>query len=273
MVVPAPSGNNSKFAGDIPEFYDRKLVPLLFEPYALDLARRVARLKPRRVLEVAAGTGVATRRLLEALPSESQITATDLNEPMLDQARLRVGRHARVSWRQADALYLPFDDGAFDAVVCQFGLMFFPDKPQGLHEFHRVLSKGGHLVLNTWDSLAHNPPARIANEVIAEFFPKDPPRFWNIPYGTHDVKELRGLASAAGFKEIEILTVPIEGVSPSAKDAAEGLVRGTPIANSIMERAPKKFDEIVRRTAECLASEYGTSPLRIPLQAHILIAS
>jgi SAM-dependent methyltransferase len=272
VVVPAPAGNNSKFAGDIPEFYDRKLVPLLFEPYAMDLAKRVARLKPRKVLEVAAGTGVVTRRLLDALPRETQITATDLNEPMLDLARLRVGRDARVSWRQADALNLPFDDAAFDSVVCQFGLMFLPDKPQGMHEFRRVLSKGGHLVLNVWDSREHNAPARIANEVIAEFFPNDPPGFWNIPYGFHDVNELRRITSAAGFTDIEIITVPIEGSSPSAKDAAEGLVRGTPIANTIAERAPKKFDEIVKRTTECLAAEYGNSPLRIPLQAHIMIA-
>jgi ubiquinone/menaquinone biosynthesis C-methylase UbiE len=271
--VPPPIGNNSKFAGDIPEFYDRKLVPLLFEPYAFDLAKRVARLKPRRVLEVAAGTGVATRRLLDILPSDSRITVTDLNEPMLDQARVRVGRDVRVTWQQADALALPFDDGSFDVVVCQFGLMFFPDKPQGMHEFHRVLSNGGHLLLNVWDSLANNPPARISNDVIAEFLPKDPPRFWNTPHGSHDVKELRRLADAAGFGEIEITTLPIEGVSPSAKDAAEGLVRGTPLANAIAERAPKKFDEIVRRTADCLAAEYGSSPLRIPMQAHVLTAT
>jgi ubiquinone/menaquinone biosynthesis C-methylase UbiE len=273
MAVSAPAGNNSKFAGDIPEFYDRKLVPLLFEPYAVDLAKRVARLKPRKVLEVAAGTGVATRRLLDVLPRDCAVTATDLNEPMLDQARLRVGRDPRVTFRQADALNLPFDDGAFDAVVCQFGLMFFPDKPQGMHEFHRVLSKSGHLLLNVWDSLRTNPPARTANDVIGEFFSEDPPRFWNIPYGCHDVKELRRLANAAGFASIDIVTLPIEGISPSAKDAAEGLVRGTPIANSILERAPKKIDEIVRRTRECLAAEYGASPLRIPLQAHVLTAT
>jgi ubiquinone/menaquinone biosynthesis C-methylase UbiE len=270
--VPPPPSNNSKFAGDIPEIYDRKLVPLLFDPYALDLAKRVARQKPRKVLEVAAGTGVATRRLLEALPKDSRITATDLNEPMLDQARLRVGRDARITWKEADALQLPFDDGSFDAVVCQFGLMFFPDKPQSMHEFFRVLSKGGHLVLNVWDSLENNPPAHIANGVIAEFFAKDPPRFWDIPYGSHDVKELRRITSDAGFSSIEIVTLRIEGVSPSAKDAAEGLVRGTPIANTISERAPKKFEEIVRRTSACLAERYGASPLRIPLQAHVLTA-
>jgi ubiquinone/menaquinone biosynthesis C-methylase UbiE len=271
VAVPAPA-DNSKFAGEIPEFYDRKLVPLLFEPYAIDLAKRVARLKPRQVLEVAAGTGVVTRRLLDVLPRETQITATDLNEPMLDLARLRVGRDARVTWRQADALNLPFDDGAFDAVVCQFGLMFLPDKPQGMHEFRRVLSKGGHLILSVWDALEHNPSARIANDVIAEFFPTDPPRFFDVPYGSHDVKELRRIASAAGFTDIEIITLQIEGTSPSAKDAAEGFVRGTPMANALLERAPRKFDEIVKRTSECLAAEYGASPLRIPLQAHIMTA-
>jgi ubiquinone/menaquinone biosynthesis C-methylase UbiE len=273
MVMPDPSGDNSKFAGAIPELYERKLGPLFFEPYALDLARRTAKLKPRKILEVAAGTGILTRRLVDVLPREARITATDLNEPMLDQARLRVGRDERIIWRQADALNLPFDDGAFDAVVCQFGLMFFPDKPQGMHEFSRVLAAGGHLLLSVWDSLENNPLGRISNAVIAEFFPEDPPAFWKIPFGFHDVKELKRIATAAGFIDVRIDTVRVEGSSPSADDAADGLVRGTPMANTILERAPDKFAEIVGRTSECLAAEYGASPLRVPMQAHVLTAA
>jgi hypothetical protein len=151
--------------------------------------------------------------------------------------------------------------------------MFFPDKPQGMHEFHRVLSKRGHLLLNVWDSLANNPLGRISNDVIAEFFPGDPPAFWKIPFGFHDVKELRRVTAAAGFIDIRIDTVSVEGSSPTAQDAAEGLVRGTPMANAILERAPEKFGEIVQRTSECLAAEYGESPLRIPMQAHVLTAT
>src|SRR5690349_2607472 len=115
------------FAGSIPELYETQLVPLIFEPYAADLARRVAALHPSRVLETAAGTGVVTRAMARLLPAHAELIATDLNQPMLDRAAA-VGTERAVRWLQADAMRLPFDDASFDVVVCQFGVMFFPDK-------------------------------------------------------------------------------------------------------------------------------------------------
>lgn len=268
----APSAN-AQFDGSIPEFYDRHLGPLLFEPYAADLARRVAKLRPRNVLEVAAGTGIVTRRLLEVLPRDSRLTVTDLNEPMLEHARRRVGQDSRLSWRQADALDLPFDDGEFDTVVCQFGLMFFPDKSQGMHEFHRVLSPGGHLLLSVWDSLDNNPLGAITHTTIAEFFPVDPPEFYKTPFGFHDVAELRKVATGSGFRDVEIETLSFEAKSPSAREAAKGLVRGNPVVNAIRERAPDRLEEIERRTSQRLAERYGSRPLRIPMQAHVMTAA
>ena len=268
----APSAN-AQFDGSIPELYDRYLGPLLFEPYAVDLARRLAKLRPRNVLEVAAGTGIVTRRLLDVLPRGSRLTVTDLNEPMLEHARRRVGEDPRLSWRQADALDLPFDNGAFDNVVCQFGLMFFPDKAQGMREFHRVLSPGGHLLLNVWDSLGHNPLGAVTHATIAEFFPVDPPEFYKTPFGFHDVAELRKAAADAGFRDVEIETVAFEAMSPSAAEAAKGLVRGNPVVNAIRERAPERLEEIERRTSQRLAERYGSRPLRIPMQAHVMTAA
>ena len=264
---------NAQFDGSIPELYDRYLGPLLFEPYAVDLARRLAKLRPRNVLEVAAGTGIVTRRLLEALPRGSRLTVTDLNEPMLEHARRRVGEDSRLSWRQADALDLPFDDGAFDSVVCQFGLMFFPDKAQGMREFHRVLSPGGHLLLNVWDSLDHNPLGAVTHATIGAFFPVDPPEFYKTPFGFHDVAELRNVAADAGFGDVEIETLAFEAMSPSATEAAKGLVRGNPVVNAIRERAPERLEDIERRTGQQLAERYGSRPLRIPMQAHVMTAA
>ena len=109
------------FAGSIPEIYERFLVPLIFESYALDLAERLAKTRPQDVLETAAGTGVLTRAIASRVPSHARIVATDLNQPMLDHARTRLSHDGRVEWRQADALALPFADQTFDAVAASSG--------------------------------------------------------------------------------------------------------------------------------------------------------
>ena len=166
------------FAGSIPENYERLLVPLIFEDYARDLAERVARVEPQDVLETAAGTGVVTRALASRLPANVRYVATDLNQPMLDHAAAKQPDENRVTWRQADALALPFEDQKFDVVVCQFGAMFFPDKVAAYREARRVLKPGGHLFFNVWDRISANEFADVVIEALAALFPQDPPRFW-----------------------------------------------------------------------------------------------
>ena len=181
------------FIGSIPELYDRLMVPLIFEPYAADLATRVAAAAPRAVLETAAGTGVVTRALASRLPADVQITATDLNQPMLNYAMARQSGDKRISWKQADALALPFDDQSFDVVVCEFGAMFFPDKVQGYKEARRVLKPGGRLLFNVWDKISENDFAHTIAQALAEVFPDDPPRFMaRTPHGYHDGKQISG---------------------------------------------------------------------------------
>ncbi len=165
------------FGGSIPEVYDRLLVPLIFEAYASDLADRIARADPQHVLEVAAGTGALTRAIASRLPAHVRIVATDLNQPMIDHAAARQSRDARIAWRQADALALPFEEQSFDVVACQFGAMFFPDKVQGYREVRRVLKRGGHFIFNVWDRIAENEFADVVTEALALLFPQDPPRF------------------------------------------------------------------------------------------------
>ena len=188
------------FAGSIPETYDRFLVPLIFESYARDLAERLARVEPREVLETAAGTGVLTRAA-SRLPAQARIVATDLNLPMLDHAQRR-SHDGRITWRQADALALPFEDQSFDVVACQFGAMFFPDKVQGYREARRVLKPGGRFLFNVWDRISENEFADVVTQALATLFPQDPPRFMaRIPHGYHDVEKIRKELMAAGFKE------------------------------------------------------------------------
>jgi ubiquinone/menaquinone biosynthesis C-methylase UbiE len=264
---------HATFNGTVPETYDRFLGPLLFEPFAIDLAGKVGKLKPQNVLEVAAGTGIVTREMLKTLPRNSRLSVTDLNDPMIDYARNQVGEDSRVSWRQADAMELPFDDGEFDAVVCQFGIMFFPDKALGMREFYRVLAAGGTLLLSVWDSLDRNPPQATIRVALAEVFPEDPPDFYNVAFSMCDVNALRALAAAAGFSNVKIETLLLEGRSPSAGDAATGLVGGNPVINAIRERAPELVSTIEKRTRERLADRFGTGEIKVPLRAHVLTAS
>ena len=159
------SDRAADFTGSIPSFYDQGLGPIFFDEFADDIARRVAVSAPTRVLEIAAGTGIVTRRLRDLLPPESYLTATDLNPPMLEVARRKFHSDEMVEFQPADATALPFADASFDAVMCQFGVMFFPDKDKGHREAHRVLVSGGRYLFSVWDSHRHNPIGRLITEV------------------------------------------------------------------------------------------------------------
>src|SRR6185436_20903139 len=198
--------------------YDKYLVPLIFEPYAIDLARRLAALPLTNVLELAAGTGVVTRRLAMALPDTVFIVATDLSQPMLDQAA-SVGTRRPVEWRQADAFQLPFDKGSFDAVVCQFGVMFLPDKARAFAEARRVLRRGGTFIFNTWDRIEENEFPQVVGEALAQRFPQDPPRFMErVPHGYHDTATIRRDLSGGGFSsEPRIETVAARSRAAAAR--------------------------------------------------------
>src|SRR5581483_10713346 len=214
---------DKQFAGSIPELYDRSLVPLIFDGYARDLAQRVAARAPKQVLEVAAGTGAATRAMLARLPADVRITATDLNQPMLDHAMKRVA-DPRVAWKQADALALPFADQSFDVVVCQFGAMFFPDKVQGYREARRVLRTNGTYLFNVWDKLADNEFTDVATQALATVFPEDPPRFMaRTPHGYYDTSRIRGDLNEAGFNRIELETLAQVSRAASAREVAIAL--------------------------------------------------
>jgi SAM-dependent methyltransferase len=252
------------FAGSIPEAYDRHLGPMIIDPHASDLAQRVRVGPSAHVLELACGTGILTRHLLANLPQDAHVVATDLYPPMFEYAKRAVGPNPRVEWQAADATRLPFPDGMFEAVACQFGIMFFPDKPMAVREAHRVLVHGGQLVFNTWDSFDHNPPARVAHEVAARLFPENPPDFLSIPYGFHDIDRIGTLVQHQGFRDVQISTVERTTEVPTARDAATGFVRGTPLINLIRERDPSREDKVVEAVAAEIAQSFGDRPARIP---------
>ena len=260
------------FVGAIPPNYDRYLGPIFFQQYADDLATRLPATLGLRILETACGTGIVTERLLARLDGHGTVVATDLNDAMLAHARARTGERPDLEWQRADATALPFPAGSFDAVVCQFGLMFFPDKAAGIREAFRVLRPGGRYLFNVWDAIEHNSIARITHQTVAAFFPSDPPQFYRVPFGFHDGAVISRLLEDAGFEAITSEVVEKVGASPSAEDAARGLIDGNPISAEIMHRRPDALEDIKRAVAANIARELGDHPVRCPLRALVFAA-
>jgi SAM-dependent methyltransferase len=259
------------FAGSIPKIYDTYLVPLIFQPYANDLARRMAAQPLRRVLEIAAGTGVVTRALDAALPEPVDIVATDLNQAMLDHAQA-IGTRRRVTWRQADAMQLPFAAGEFDAVVCQFGVMFFPDKPKAFAETRRVLARDGVFVFNVWDRIEENEFAATVMDALAGVFPDDPPRFMaRTPHGYHEQAAIAGDLAQGGFRApADIVTVTARSRAESPRIPAVAYCQGTPWRNEIEARNASRLGEATDAAEQALARRFGAGAVEGKIQAHVV---
>ncbi len=264
---------HAQFVGSIPEVYDSHLGPLLFQFSALDLARRVGGALPGagKVLEVACGTGISTDHLWRALGPDTEIVATDLNDAMLAYAKEKRGALAGVRYERADAQALPFGDETFDAVVCQFGIMFFPDKAGAMAEFARVLRPGGILAFNVWESLAHNRVAGIAQETIASFFESDPPDFLTVPFGYFAIEPIRALIAGAGLAAPEFDTVSATVDCPDIHSVARGFVEGNPGILQIRERARVDPEDIVAAVAARIEDTYGPAPTSIPLREIVFV--
>lgn len=261
----------AQFTGSVPERYHRYLAPWLFDPYAIDLVARLPQRAGLRVLEIAAGTGIVTRHLREALPADATLVATDLNDAMVDYARTAV-LNPGITWQQADAQALPFADASFDVIICQFGFMFLPDKVTGFREARRVLGDGGVLLGNVWHSREENPFARIVQDLLEERLPEDPPRFLDTPYGYGDHERLRADLAAAGWDDIRLDVVQKETDADSAHDVALGVLTGTPLSHELREHGadPDAFGaELTKR----LAAVGGDRPFRASLTATVLTAT
>jgi len=266
--------NEKVFAGSIPQVYDTYLVPLIFESYAKDIAERTVTLAPKAVLETAAGSGVVTRVLAPRLASDTRYVVTDLSQPMLDYAANKQPSDDRIEWRQADALDLPFNDASFDAVVCQFSVMFFPDKVAGYAEARRVLRPGGSFLFNVWDHIEANEFAHVVTEAAATVFPDDPPRFLaRTPHGYHDVELIRDELGKAGFSQVSIDTLEETSSAPSPRHAAVAYCQGTPLRNEIETRDPSLLDHVTDLATEAIAARFGDGPVTGKIRGYVVEAA
>jgi SAM-dependent methyltransferase len=261
----------SQTAQDMPLFYDQGLGPVYFADFAEDIARRAAAVAPLRVLEVAAGTGIVSRRLRDFLPAEAHLVVTDLNSAMLDVARAKFGPEEGVDFQPANALSLPFGDEGFDALICQFGVMFFPDKEKACREAYRVLASGGHYIFSVWDSERHNPAARLLKDLVARFCPVDPPRFAGVAYTYHQIDPVRDLLDSVGFTGVNVSVVDMQKVVEDAYSLARGQIYGSPLFDEFRLRGIEA-ETVVDAFAEMLICEFGSQPTRIPLRAIVFEA-
>ena len=260
---------SARFVGSIPEHYDQGLGPHIFEGYADDLASRVAELNPRSVLELAAGTGIVSRKLRDHLGNDCELVASDLNEPMLDVAKSKFEAGDSVRFEQIDAMAIPYADSTFDVLTCQFGVMFFPDKARSYQEAQRVLKPGGSYLFNVWGSWESNPFARVVHETVEQFFPDSPPGFYRVPFGYHDAEEIRGSLREAGFSGVTAVHVPLTSTIRSAEGFSRGLIFGNPIYDEVVERGGDP-EAICAAVCEAIGTHLGSE---MPLQALVVCAS
>ena len=259
------------FAGSVPEIYERYLVPLIFQTYASDLAARVESLASGSLLEVAAGTGVVTREMAARLPGTVQVTATDLNQPMLDFAAA-IGTTRPVVWQQADVMDLPFDDDSFDAAVCQFGVMFFPDRPRAFAEICRVLCPGGMFVFNVWDRLDENEFMQTVSAALGTVFPDDPPRFAaRVAYGYYDAAIIQADLAAGGFvSRARVEALEARSRAKTCRIPAIGFCQGIPLRNAIEARDPARLEEATSAAATAIAQRFGPADIDAKIRAYVI---
>lgn len=257
------------FSGNIPRYYDAHLGPMFFEPYAMDMANRIGKLAPKKILELASGTGRLTKLLPAVAAKDASIIASDINPAMVNYAQ-QVHRDERIMWLEIDAVSLPFTDHFFDCVVVQFGVMFYSDRARAFREAWRVLKPGGTFLFNCWDEVAHNPMPSITNETLQHFFPTDTPAFYQVPFSYYDKSTITANLKEAGFTDIAIELVKLTGFSMSAADAAKGLIQGTPTITAIEERDASKTPLIMDMLERKIADRFGKEGIQVPLQAYVV---
>jgi SAM-dependent methyltransferase len=264
-----PATTPISWSGTFPQNYEDNL-KFIFGPYADDLANRVD-LPSGNILELACGTGQVTQRLAAKLNRDVNIWATDLSPDMMAVAQQKVNAQ-NISWAQVDMCAIPYSEAYFDVVVCQFGLMFAPDKLKALQEIYRVLNKGGRLIFNTWGLLANNKVFQIFNETLVNLMNFDLAGAEQGPFSLQDEQAVRRLLSSAGFSDVRLASVSKTGESPTAAQAAKGFFQGSQLAASLKEKNPALGDQIQAMAANEFMRQLADHPMRTPLQAWVFEA-
>lgn len=263
---------DNKFLDSIPQAYQEYMAPLIFDPYAADMAERALAHSPTAILEIAAGTGVLTRKIALNLKPNARFTVTDLNLPMLRIAQKNI-QDDRITWQLCDALSLPFEDHKFDAVVCEFGAMFFPDHVKAYKETNRVLRQNGRFYFSVWDKISENDFAYAVELALEKYFPNNPPKFMSrTPHGYFDQEMIHNELDTSGFSEIEFETLTFTSKAPAAKFVAAAFCTGTPLRSEIESRIPGGLEKATAYVTDVLVELYGSGPLESKMRAFVISA-
>ncbi|MBK6446299.1 MAG: class I SAM-dependent methyltransferase [Bacteroidetes bacterium] len=257
------------FSGNIPQNYDAFLGPMFFEPYALEMSKRISKLAPANLLELASGTGRLTRMLPASSAENATIIASDINPAMIQFGKNRT-QFEKIQWMEIDAVSLPQKDSSMDCIVVQFGVMFYSDRVKAFKEALRVLKPGGVMLFSCWDIITNNPIAQLTNETLKHFFPIDTPAFYKVPFSYYDEDLITDELEEAGFDKIKIEIVQCTGESKSAADAAKGLTEGSPVIVELENRASEKVSEIREYMQKKITEQFGATALQVPLSARIV---
>jgi ubiquinone/menaquinone biosynthesis C-methylase UbiE len=258
------------YKDSMPAFYDRYLGPIQFVPWAGEMATRVAARRPARILETACGTGIVTYAMHDASP-ESEIVATDISQAMLDFATAK-RPESGIVWKQADAGALPFEDASFETLVCQFGIMFVPDKDRAYAEARRVLRPGGAFLFSVWDSFDNNPLPRTSAAAIASLFPSDPPTFMQrVPYGYYDTNAIERALRRGGFARVTSETRSVR-IRATGHEQAMGSCQGGPLRNEIESRDPDGLARATEAVTRAVEEKFGSGEFETTNQAIIITA-
>lgn len=256
------------FSGSIPQHYEQCLGPMFFEPYAIEISKRIDPSLARFVLEIGCGTGRVTRHLRKVIPAATRLVASDKSEDMLSVAKEKI-KDLHIDWRIIDAQQLPFDDNSIDFVVCAFGYMFVPDKPKAFAEAYRVLRPGGMFIYSTWDKLELNGASNTYRKLIKKILGDNLPEAYKLPFSMHDQEANKEMLQAAGFSKVAVESVDKVSFSQTAKEAANGLAHGGSIYNELMKHDPSMVEEIVVTLEKELSEKFGAAPMMAPMRAVI----
>jgi ubiquinone/menaquinone biosynthesis C-methylase UbiE len=246
--------------------YDNFLGPLFFEPYAIEVAKRIDPSPVSIALEIAAGTGRVTRHIRERIAPSAQLIASDISEEMLAEAKKQLG-HLAIDWQHIDAQQLPFSDNSIDLVVCCFGYMFVPDKPKAFAEAYRVLKPGGMLLFTTWGKLEHNAASYTSRSIAEKYLKRPLDESYDVAVSVFDEDVIRPLLEEAEFSKISIEKVEQFSICETAKEAATGFVDGGFVFKEIRQRNPEWIDEIKAELEKELSEKFGAAPMIAPMSA------
>lgn len=262
---------HTSYEGSIPAIYNEYLTPVLFDHYAQHLAAYVSVMRPERLLEIGCGTGIATRRVADAIPEHAEYVVTDLIPDMLDFAKAHTHTARPLSWQLADVTALPFKDNRFDLIISQLSVMFF-DRPKAFREVCRVLQPGGSFIFSAWDKPVHIPLLQLVLDAVEQHLPPETTAFYRLLFAYNDLNLIESETEQAGFSGLRIEKVKRTGYSPTSRHIAKGLIYGGPMITTINEINPALAEPIVASIDKNIAGTYGEKDLHFPLQALVVTA-